>query len=438
MANIKKDGTYTARHRGAYCDDHPAPFELSRGKLEALIRCPACFWLEKRAGVKPIDMPGFNLNTNTDTLLKRDFDQYRGVSPHPIMEAFGLGQLRPYKHNQLDKWVSSTQFGASEEHFNTLHEPTNILFGGGVDDVWENSQTGELYIVDYKSTAQLSQTPKPLDEEFLSDHWKAGYKRQAEMYQWILRRRGYPVSNIAYFVYVDGQHVGEGGMLDATDPTRATMKFNAAIIPYEGSDDWVEATLFKAKRLLESVEPPKHSKNCDVGRFLLQTGMFQTPSPFFEEPGGVLPGDYQKKSQIISKLSPLMKNDLKARRNQDRKINNRQSKNNLLAYLFTNKIVCPKPIPWDRQYRQIKSIFEKEERGFQLNLPFVLHGWWSSSASEKRIRFLHHIEVAEELGIIRPIADQIMKIPHVEFLLEGEVDEDLDGAFGGDVWSDDL
>ena len=111
-----------------------------------------------RAGVKPLDMPGFNLNTNTDTLLKRDFEQYRGVAHHPIMAAFGLGHLRPFRHEQLDKWTSSTQFGSSSEHFNTVHEPTNILFGGGVDDVWENAQTGELYIVDYKSTAQLSQS----------------------------------------------------------------------------------------------------------------------------------------------------------------------------------------------------------------------------------------------------------------------------------------
>ena len=36
------------------------------------------------------------------------------------------------------------QFGASSNHFNTLHEQTNILFGGGLDDVWENIATGRL------------------------------------------------------------------------------------------------------------------------------------------------------------------------------------------------------------------------------------------------------------------------------------------------------
>ena len=103
MANIKKDGSYSSRHRGAYTPLHPAPFELSRGKIEMMKQCEACFWLEKKAGVKPIGMPGFNLNTNTDTLLKRDLDQYRGKGPHPIMQAHGYGDLRPFDHADLKK-----------------------------------------------------------------------------------------------------------------------------------------------------------------------------------------------------------------------------------------------------------------------------------------------------------------------------------------------
>ncbi len=426
MPNVKKDGSYTSRHRGAYYDGHPAPFELSRGKIEALIRCPACFWLEKRAGVKPLDMPGFNLNTNTDTLLKRDFEQYRGVAPHPIMAAFGLGHLRPFRHEQLDKWTSSTQFGSSSEHFNTVHEPTNILFGGGVDDVWENAQTGELYIVDYKSTAQLSQTPKPLDEEFLSDAWKAGNKRQAEMYQWILRRRGYSVSNTAYFVYVDGQHLGETGMLDRSDPTRAAMQFNAAVIPYEGSDHWVEGKLFEAKGILESVQQPMHGINCDVGRFLTQTSMFQSPSPLINSFAAAISKPQLLQRRVRAKLSPNMQEFLKENQNHKRRLDTSLTRDRLLAFLFTNGIVCPKPIPWQRQYREIASIFEKEERAMELEIPMVLEGWWRSSAIAKRARFLHHIEVAEEIGILRPIADHLMKLPLSEFLLESEINKELE------------
>ena len=40
-----------------------------------------------------------------------------------------------------------------------------------------------------------------------------------EMYQWILRRKGYDVSDTGYFLYVDGQHTHEQGMIDSKNTT---------------------------------------------------------------------------------------------------------------------------------------------------------------------------------------------------------------------------
>jgi hypothetical protein len=266
-----------ARHRGTYKPDNPLPYELSRGKIENFLKCEACFWLERAKGVKFPGMPGFLLNTNTDTLLKRDFDAYRGKKAHPIMVAAGLEHLRPFAHEDIEKWESSLQFGASPNHFNTIHEETNILFGGGLDDIWENIETGELHIVDYKSTSQQRAEPKPLDETFIAPpenpkdpDYKAGYRRQMEMYQWIARRKGFTVSNIGYFVYVDGLHAGIEGMLDADNPATAWMKFQTAVIPYEGNDDWVEKALFKAKETLLMTSCPSHADSCEYGSFLEQ------------------------------------------------------------------------------------------------------------------------------------------------------------------------
>jgi hypothetical protein len=191
------------------------------------------------------------------------------------MKQSGLGHLRPFAHEYMDKWVQSTHFGASQNHFNTVHETTNILFGGGLDDVWENMETGELHIVDYKSTAQMGTNPKPLDEGFIappaddkSPDYKAGYRRQMDMYQWILRRKGYQVSDIGYFVYVDGQHNGIEGMLDSNAPDEATMHFKVAVIPYHGSDAWVEDALGQVKACLETPDCPEHHSACEYGSFL--------------------------------------------------------------------------------------------------------------------------------------------------------------------------
>ena len=153
--SVTKTGKLKKRHQGVFNPKHPAPYELSRGRIENFIRSPAKFWLEQAKGVEFPSMIPMNLNTNTDTLLKKDHDQYRGKGPTPLMKKAGLKHLRPFAHEDMEKWEKSLHFGLSPRHFNTLHKKTNILFGGGLDDVWENVKTGELHVVDYKSTAQL-------------------------------------------------------------------------------------------------------------------------------------------------------------------------------------------------------------------------------------------------------------------------------------------
>ena len=268
------------RHRGVYKPEAEAPYELSRGKLENFIRCEACYWLDRVRGVKFPSIPAFLLNTNTDTLLKKDFDRFRGKGPHPVMEAAGLSHLRPFAHENIEKWESSLHFGSSPGHFNTLHAETNILFGGGIDDVWENTVTGLLHVVDYKSTSQQSKSPAPLDTSFIAPpadpdktDYKAGYRRQMEMYQWILRRKGFAVSDTGYFLYVDGQHANETGMIDERDPSQAWMRFTTAVMPYEGDDSWVEERLIAAKRTLGKDSCPEHSGSCEYGAFIQQLGI---------------------------------------------------------------------------------------------------------------------------------------------------------------------
>ena len=40
------------RHRGTYKPDHPAPYEIGRGKIETFIKCPACFYMDRVLGIK--------------------------------------------------------------------------------------------------------------------------------------------------------------------------------------------------------------------------------------------------------------------------------------------------------------------------------------------------------------------------------------------------
>jgi len=223
------------------------PFKVSRSKIELFIDCPRCFYLDRRLGVgRPPGYP-FALNSAVDKLLKKEFDLLReSREPHAIMKQYGVDAI-PAKHPDLDLWrenFKGIQF---------LHKPTNLIITGAIDDLWENPQ-GEYIVVDYKSTS------KDEDIVALDQDWQISYKRQMEIYQWLLRQSGLKVSDTGYFVYCNGR----------TDPARFDKKleFDITLIPYEGNDKWVEATINDLFRCLKENKIPKKAEDCDYCNYI--------------------------------------------------------------------------------------------------------------------------------------------------------------------------
>ena len=245
------------RHRWRFDSAREEPFEVSRSGIDMFIKCPACFWMKIVKGIKFPGMPGFLLNTATDTLLKKDFDKYRVIGkPHPLMEKHGLGHLVPFNHEDFETWTKSLQLG-----LRTLHEPTNFLIGGGLDDVWHDPITDEIFIVDYKSTAgRRNEDLTALQEISLVGTYKETYKRQMDMYQWIMRQNGFNVSKTGYFVYVNGDQHFEDGMLEE-DVDKAIMKFDVQLLSYEADDSWVNQTIIDLKSCLLQENCPDHAKS---------------------------------------------------------------------------------------------------------------------------------------------------------------------------------
>lgn len=216
-----------------YQPGQTTPFKISRSKIELFMQCPRCFWLDARLRIKRPDSPPFNINKAIDNLFKKEFDVYRAKGQaHPLMTEFGVAAI-PFAHDDLNKW---------RENFvgvQALHEPTNLLVFGAVDDLWTNDQ-GELIVVDYKATAK--------DKEVSIDSdWQISYKRQMEIYQWLLRQNGFAVNDTGYFVYTNGRSDLNG--------FNDKLEFKTIVIPYTGSDSWIEATLKKMKTTLEGDMP---------------------------------------------------------------------------------------------------------------------------------------------------------------------------------------
>ncbi len=221
-------------------------FRLSRSKISLFMDCPRCFYVDNKLGTaRPPGFP-FNLNSAVDALLKKEFDVHRAdKTPHPLMESYGLDAV-PFAHENMDKWRDALRGGVTFEH------PTGLTISGGVDDIWVNP-AGELIVVDYKATSKEGKI------EALEEEWHIGYKRQLEIYQWLLRQNGFKVSDTAYWVYANGDKDK-----DAFD---AKLEFELTLVPYVGNADWVEGTIQEIKKCLESDELPSPSDDCDYCKY---------------------------------------------------------------------------------------------------------------------------------------------------------------------------
>lgn len=233
---------YYSIPRGANWNYGGNKWKLSRSKIALFQECPRCFYLDNKLGLKRPPGYPFNLNTAVDNLLKTEFDAHRANGEqHPLQKQYGL-KVRPVAHEQLNAWR------ANFEGVQCTHKSTGLLVSGAIDDLWID-EDGKYVVVDYKATAKS----EPVTE--LNDEWHEGYKRQMEVYQWLLRQNGLPVSDTGYFVYCTGRQDAQ-----AFD---AKIEFDVRLIPYTGSDDWVEPILKKIKHTLESDEMPARSKTCD-------------------------------------------------------------------------------------------------------------------------------------------------------------------------------
>src|SRR6266850_408787 len=180
---------YPGRRSQPYQPGQAEVFKVSRSKIELFTQCPRCFWLDARLKIKRPDGPPFNINKTIDELFKKEFDAYRAkAEPHPLMTDNQI-QAVPFQHADLNTWRANFT-GVS-----TLHGPTNLHVFGAVDDIWVNPE-GELIVVDYKATSKKT-------EVSIDSDWQISYKRQLEVYQWLLRQNGFQVSDTGYFVYTN-------------------------------------------------------------------------------------------------------------------------------------------------------------------------------------------------------------------------------------------
>ena len=236
-----------SRASSIYTPGQTAEFKISRSKFSNFLQCPRCFYMDRVKGLAEPDMPGWSLNETTDILLKKEFDECREKqSPHRLFDKYNLNHVVPFKHESMDDWRNSKSKGLMHQF-----ENSNIILTGGIDDIWFNTQTHELIVVDYKSQASEK---KVETKSYLDSAYHQDYKVQMDFYNYLLDKMGFKIGKISYFLVVNANRLAKG--------FNGMMEFSETLIPYNHDITWVNNKVKEMIDCMNSNDIPNENISC--------------------------------------------------------------------------------------------------------------------------------------------------------------------------------
>ena len=236
-----------SRISSCYKPNQKEDFKISRGRFSNFLTCKRCFYLDRVKGLDPPGTPGWTLNETTDLLLKKEFDYCRKEQiPHRICVSNGLSHIVPFDHPEIDNWRNSLNRGLM-----LRYKSTGIILTGGVDDIWLDTLTKQLIVVDYKSQAKNGRVDK---KEYLDDPFHEAYKIQMDFYAYLLTGMGFRVSSTSYFLVCNAKR--------DVEEFNKTMRFDEYLVPYKWRNDWIENQLDKMVEVMNNHEIPESNISC--------------------------------------------------------------------------------------------------------------------------------------------------------------------------------
>ena len=248
------------RASSIYTPGQSDDFKLSRGKFSNFITCPRCFYLDRVKGLAEPGMPGWTLNETTDHLLKKEFDECRQQQkPHRLFAAYGLDHIVPFDHPSMDDWRNSLHKGLMARY-----KDSNIILSGGVDDIWFNTQTETLIVVDYKSQANRNAVET---KSYLASPYHEGYKVQMDFYNYLLDLMEFPIGDISYFLVVNANRAASG--------FHGVMEFEETIVPYQHDISWIDERVQNMIDCMNSDKLPESNKSCENCAYARQRNLIE-------------------------------------------------------------------------------------------------------------------------------------------------------------------
>ncbi len=243
---IKAQGV-RSRESSFYSPKQKEDFKISRGRFSNFLTCQRCFYLDRVKGLDAPGTPGWTLNETTDFLLKKEFDNCREKQiPHRLFRSNGLSHVVPFDHPQIDNWRNSLNRGLIHRF-----KETNIILTGGVDDIWIDTSTKQLIVVDYKSQAKNERLDK---KDYLDDPYHEGYKIQMDFYAYLLSGMGFNVHPTSYFLVCNAKRDEDG--------FHKIMRFDEYLVPYKWNSNWIEEKLDSMLVIMNQNKIPEANECC--------------------------------------------------------------------------------------------------------------------------------------------------------------------------------
>ena len=166
------------------------------------------------------------------------------------------GEEPDYKMYFLpDGAYSDNGAGTLAEHGdgNYFHETYNpdyaFEFRISLDDIMID-ENDKLVVIDFKATA------KKADILSYNDVYNNGesYKRQLEIYSWLLKKNNFDVSDTGYLMYYNG---------DASKPHLGReMHFRRTLVPFKLDTEWISPLIQDMYDCLQLEETPDYNPDC--------------------------------------------------------------------------------------------------------------------------------------------------------------------------------
>ena len=256
------------------------------GAFAAYLKCPRCFWLQRREGWDKPSTPPFMLNKRLDQLMRQTFDNLRfATTPtvYPPLAAAGYNAPPWHDPAECQRITGDSEF--REKVLGVWLNPKSQkptgwrgarlvghVYGpngefnayGEMDEICV-MPNGKLLIVDFKG--KFSEDYKLTDLSYGYNVW---LKVQMDFYGWLLEKKGFDVHDECIILQMNA-HTSQTEMMDGK------IEFRPLVVPHTLNTSWIEPVLDEMLATLNASSPPP-------------PGLL--PAPTKKDPGATAECDY--------------------------------------------------------------------------------------------------------------------------------------------------